>query len=119
MNAPTPAAALAKPSIIMLELASIVPSTTHIQELRRARFDPKLIAELAESIKTVGVLQPILVRRSQANGREDRFELVAGERRWLASKKAGLPEIPATVRALSDEQVLEVQLIENLQREGL
>jgi ParB/RepB/Spo0J family partition protein len=114
MNAPEKIA-----TVESIALDLIVPSTTHIQELRRSRFDPKLIAELAESIKAVGVLQPVLVRRSQANGRVDKFELVAGERRWRAAKLAGLTEIHATVKALSDEQVLEVQLIENLQREGL
>lgn len=119
MNAPQTAAQLERPVITMLALGALTPSSTHIQELRRARFDQKLIQELAESIKAVGVLQPILARRSQASGRADRFEIVAGERRWLGAKKAGLAEIPATVRDLSDEQVLEVQLIENLQREGL
>lgn len=119
MNAPTSAAALAKPTLQMIALGALVPSSTHIQEMRRARFDDNLLKELAISIKAVGVLQPILVRLSQASGRADRFEIVAGERRFLGAKKAGLPEIPATVRELSDEQVLEVQLIENLQREGL
>ncbi len=119
MNAPAVSAALEQPTITMIPLGALRPSTTHIQELRRARFDPKLIGELAESIRAVGVLQPILTRRSQANGRQDVFEIVAGERRFLAAKKAGVADIPATVRDLSDEQVLEVQLIENLQREGL
>jgi ParB/RepB/Spo0J family partition protein len=116
MNAPASAAALANPTITMLALNVLKPSQTHIQELRRSRFDTKLIDELAESIKGVGVLQPILVRPP---ARRRRYEIVAGERRWLGAKKAGLKEIPATVRELTDEQVLEVQLIENLQREGL
>jgi ParB/RepB/Spo0J family partition protein len=115
MNAPAPSAALAHPTIEMLLIGAIRPSGTHIQALRRSRFDAKLIQELAESMKPpVGVLQPILVR--PLNGGH---EIVAGERRWLAAKEAGLTEIPATVRELTDEQVLEVQLIENLQREGL
>lgn len=127
MNAPQTAAELSKPTISMLALSELVPSNTHIQELRRARFDQKLITELAESIKGVGVLQAILVRPLPAGegskalqklGRNV-HQIVAGERRFLAAKKAGLNEIPATVRELTDEQVLEVQLIENLQREDL
>jgi ParB family chromosome partitioning protein len=114
MNAPASAAALANPTITMLALNVLKPSQTHIQELRRSRFDTKLIDELAESIKGVGVLQAILVRPLGVG-----YEIVAGERRMLGAKKAGLKEIPATVRELNDEQVLEVQLIENLQREGL
>jgi ParB/RepB/Spo0J family partition protein len=126
VTAPQPAATLSNPTITMLALASLVPSNTHIQELRRKRFDPKLIGELAESIKGVGVLQPILARPLQGEGAKaleklgkSTFQIVAGERRFLAAGKAGLKEIPATVRELTDEQVLEVQLIENLQREGL
>jgi len=116
MNAPTPAAVLAKPTDEILPLGAITPSTTHIQELRRARFDKKLMQDLADSIKQVGVLQPIVVRPA---GLADKYELVAGERRWLAAKLAGLTEIRASVCILSADQVLEIQLIENLQREGL
>lgn len=113
MNAPTPLAAV-QPTIVMVAIGNLVPSKTHIQELRRQRFDPKLIGELAESIKAVGVLQAILVRPLGK-----KMEIVAGERRYLAAKLAGLADIPATPRELTDDQVLEVQLIENLQREGL
>jgi ParB/RepB/Spo0J family partition protein len=116
MNAPTPAAVLAKPTDEILPLGAITPSTTHIQELRRARFDKKLMQDLADSIKQVGVLQPIVVRPA---GLADKYELVAGERRWLAAKLAGLTEIRASVCILTADQVLEIQLIENLQREGL
>jgi ParB/RepB/Spo0J family partition protein len=80
----------------------------------RKLFDEDSLGELADSIRSKGVLQPILVRPS---GRG--FELVAGERRWRAAKIAGLAEIPATVRELSDEDVLEISLIENLQRADL
>lgn len=127
MNAPTEVAG--NPTIDMLPPGMLKPSTTHIQELRRKRFDPKLIDELAESIKAVGILQPILVRPlelvQQGSGTGPRAgvptkcEIVAGERRWLAAKKAGLELVPTSIRTLTDEQVLEVQLIENLQREGL
>lgn len=118
MNAPAPAAAVAvpKPTLELLELKAITPSKTHIQELRRQRFDKKALEDLADSIRQVGVLQPIVVR---PDGLAGRYELVAGERRFLAAKLAGLAEIRASVCVLTPEQVLEIQLIENLQREGL
>jgi ParB/RepB/Spo0J family partition protein len=102
-----------------LQLADITPSTTHIQELRRARFDPAKLQELADSVKNLGVVQAIVVRPSQAHNGYAKFELVAGERRFLAAQLAGLTTIPATVRDFTDEQVLEVQLVENLQRSDL
>ena len=114
MNAPASEAAL-QPSALPLD--QIVPSNTHIQLMRRERFSAALLQDLARSITEIGVLQPVVVRRG--NGRGALFELVAGERRWLAARIAGLTEIPATVRDLTDEQVLKAQLVENLQREGL
>jgi len=119
MNAPTPAAVLATPTDQVLLLAAITPSTTHIQELRRARFDKKALEDLAGSIKVVGVLQPIVVRSLTGTNAKLPYEIVAGERRYLAAKLAGLTEIRASVCVLNAEQVLEIQLIENLQREGL
>jgi ParB family chromosome partitioning protein len=80
----------------------------------RRHFDEEGLAELAASIKEKGVLQPITVR--EKNGT---FELVAGERRWRAAQIAGLSEIPAVVRELADREVMEIALIENLQREDL
>lgn len=80
----------------------------------RSTFSEEGLQELADSIKEKGVLQPITVR-SHGSG----FQLVAGERRWRASKIAGLGEIPALVRELTDRQVMEIALIENLQREDL
>lgn len=115
MNAPATATSLAQPTLSMLALKDLRVSTTHIQELRRQRFTKESIAELAESMKGVGVLEPILVR-PRADGTH---EIVAGERRMRGADKAGLTMIPAIVRELSDHQVLEVQLVENLQREGL
>jgi ParB/RepB/Spo0J family partition protein len=115
MNAPATAAALAHPTVELLALDSITPSRTHIQAMRRKRFDPKLLQELADSFRQVGVLQPVVVVDA-GNGKH---ELVAGERRWQAARLAGLERIPASVRTLTPEQILEVQLIENLQREGL
>jgi ParB/RepB/Spo0J family partition protein len=117
MNAPAPAAAIEPQSLEQIALASLTPSRTHIQELRRARFNKDALAELAVSIGKVGILQAIVAR--PLAGSDSKFEIVAGERRYLAAKQAGLAVLPVNVRELSDEQVLEVQLIENLQREGL
>ena len=81
----------------------------------RLVFDEKLLAELAESIAANGVVQPILVR-PLANGR---FQLIAGERRWLASQRAGKATIPAVVKQVSDVQAMEITIVENLQRADL
>jgi ParB family transcriptional regulator, chromosome partitioning protein len=83
----------------------------------RRTFGEEEIAALAESVKTQGVLQPILVRPApQAPGR---FEIVAGERRWRAAKRAGLTAVPTLVRELDDREVLEIGIVENVQREDL
>jgi ParB family chromosome partitioning protein len=82
----------------------------------RTDFDPGQLRELADSIKQRGVMQPLLVRPLNGTGR---FELIAGERRWRAAKEAGLTRIPALVREASDQEALEIALIENLQREDL
>jgi ParB/RepB/Spo0J family partition protein len=115
MNAPVPATAIELQSLQHVALASLTLSRTHIQELRRARFTKEATAELALSIGKVGILQAIVARPLDGS----KFEIVAGERRFLAAKQAGLAVLPVNVRELTDEQVLEVQLIENLQREGL
>jgi ParB family chromosome partitioning protein len=81
----------------------------------RQAFDPEKIDELAASIKSQGLIQPIVVR---AIGR-DRYELIAGERRWRAAQKAGLDEIPALVKVVPDQAVVAMALIENIQREDL
>ena len=83
----------------------------------RTYFDPKYINELADSIKLHGLLQPILVRPVPNN--KDMFEIVAGERRWRACQKAQIHEVPIIVRDLDDSQVLQIGLIENLQRQDL
>lgn len=110
-------------NVQMIPLKSITPSGTEIQSMRRKRFGTtdgkRQLAELAESIKGSGVLQAIVVRLSQAHGRADKYELVAGERRFIAAGLAGLAEIPANVAVLSDDAVLEAQLVENLQRSEL
>lgn len=80
----------------------------------RSVFDDAKLDELANSIRTNGVVQPVLLRR-----KGNRFELIAGERRWRAAEKAGLIKIPAVIRNVSDDKVLEIALIENIQREDL
>ncbi len=81
----------------------------------RQRFDDASLDALARSLKSEGVLQPVLVRPLS----EGRFELVAGERRWRAAQRAGVMKLPAVVREVPDERLLEIALIENLQRENL
>lgn len=80
----------------------------------RKNFDEKFISELANSIKEKGLLQPLIVRKA---GKE--YEIIAGERRWMASQKAGLKKIPVIVKDVKDNELIELALIENLQREDL
>ena len=80
----------------------------------RTHFNEEALAALAETIKQKGILQPVLVRK-----RGNRFELIAGERRWRAARQAGLEMVPALVREAGDEESLEISLLENLQREDL
>lgn len=80
----------------------------------RRIFDQEKMDELTQSIKEKGVIQPVIVR-----AKEDGFELVAGERRWRAAKSAGLESIPAVIRDFTDQDMMEIALIENLQREDL
>lgn len=96
----------------LIPLAKIEPSKTN----PRKTFDKAGLDELTESIRKVGILQPVLVRPIAGTGR---YELVAGERRYRAARAASLEAIPATVRELSDTEVLEIQLVENLQRSDL
>jgi ParB family chromosome partitioning protein len=85
----------------------------------RTHMDQDSLAELAASIKAQGVMQPILVRAVDSTPGAERYEIVAGERRWRASQLAGLAEVPVLVRSIPDEQALEMALIENIQRENL
>ncbi|MCR8636770.1 MULTISPECIES: nucleoid occlusion protein [Paenibacillus] len=93
-----------------ISIQDIVPSPYQ----PRTIFDDERIEELCQTIKTHGVIQPIVVRV-----RNNKFELIAGERRWRAVKKLGLDTIPAIVRDFNDSQAASIALIENLQREGL
>ncbi|WP_045218680.1 ParB/RepB/Spo0J family partition protein [Desulfonatronum thioautotrophicum] len=94
----------------------------HVDSLRPNQFQPRKyfssesLEELAASIKAQGVLQPIIVR---PGGEQSQYELVAGERRWRASRLAGLEKIPAIIKELSDQESLALALIENVQREDL
>lgn len=85
----------------------------------RQHFNDDSLAELAESIREQGVLQPILVRTKPDTPHAEYFEIIAGERRWRAAQTAGLHEVPVLVKHLDDKQALEIALIENLQREDL
>lgn len=80
----------------------------------RKNFDEDSLMELAESIRQFGLLQPILVQ-----DKKDHYEIIAGERRWRAAKLAGLKEIPVIIKELTDQEVVEISLIENIQRENL
>ena len=80
----------------------------------RKRFDEDELLELSESIKIHGVIQPIILTK-----RGKRYEIIAGERRWRASKLAGLTKIPAVIREYTDKEIMEVSLIENIQRQDL
>jgi len=97
-------------SIIEIPIDKIIPSKYQ----PRFQFDKKKLASLAESINKNGVLQPILVRKLN-----DNYQIIAGERRWKAAKIAGLKTIPAIIRDVVDSQILQLALIENLQREDL
>jgi len=95
--------------------------------LQRGRYQPRLdmrpetLQELADSIKAQGVVQPIVVRPvdTPGNGASQRYEIIAGERRWRAAQMAGLSEIPAVIRHIPDEAAIAMALIENIQRENL
>jgi ParB family chromosome partitioning protein len=83
----------------------------------RIKFDQEKLQELSKSIKKNGVIQPIAVRRKREN--PDKFEIIAGERRWLAAQNAGLHEVPINILELTDSETLEVAIVENVQREDL
>ena len=83
----------------------------------RSVFDESKLEELSQSIKKNGIIQPIAVRKSKSSS--EPYEIVAGERRWLAAQKAGLHEVPITILDLNDSETLEVAIVENIQREDL
>lgn len=94
----------------MVKITKVEPN----REQPRKKFDEDALLELAESLKQYGILQPLLVQK-----RDDYYEIIAGERRWRAAKLAGLKEVPVIVKELSDQEIMEISLIENIQREDL
>ncbi len=97
-------------NIVEIPIEDVYPNANQ----PRTHFDEKALQELAESIKVLGIIQPITVRKDGA-----KFEIISGERRYRASKMAGLKEIPAYVRLVNDQELLEMALVENIQREDL
>ena len=97
-------------SLLELELDLIEPNS----EQPRSKFTEEKLEELAQSIRANGIVQPIVVRERGA-----KYQIVAGERRWRAAQKAGLQKIPAVIREVADEKLLELALIENIQRQEL
>jgi ParB family chromosome partitioning protein len=113
-RATTAAAALALTgeSVQQIPLENIGPNPYQTRE----HIDEAAMNELAASIKETGVVQPIVVRHVAATGK---YQIIAGERRWMASQRAGKHAIPALVRQVSNQQAMEMTIIENLQREDL
>ncbi|KGN00164.1 plasmid stablization protein ParB [Clostridium novyi A str. 4570] len=97
-------------SILKIDMNLIKPNV----DQPRKNFDESKIIQLADSIKEHGIIQPLVLQK-----RGNIYSIIAGERRWRAAKKAGLKEVPAVINELSDKQILEVSLIENIQREDL
>ena len=94
----------------MVKITMLEPN----REQPRKNFDEDTLQELADSIKQFGLLQPILVQ-----DRKDHYEIIAGERRWRASRLAGLKEVPVIIKNLTEQEIVEISLIENIQRENL
>lgn len=94
----------------LMDITKVEPN----REQPRKKFDEDALLELSESIKQFGVLQPLLVQE-----RDDYYEIIAGERRWRAAKMAGIKEVPVIVKKLTDQEIMEISLIENIQREDL
>ena len=99
-----------KPVEMKVRISEVEPN----REQPRKNFDEDGLIELADSIRQFGILQPILVKK-----KEEYYEIIAGERRWRAAKLAGLKEVPVIVKEFSDQEVVEISLIENIQRESL
>lgn len=95
---------------VLMNINKVEPN----REQPRKKFDEDALLELSESIKQFGVLQPLLVQE-----REDYYEIIAGERRWRAAKLAGMKEVPVIIKKLTEQEIMEISLIENIQRENL
>jgi len=99
-----------KPTEIKVNIHQVEPNRGQ----PRKNFDEESLQELAESIQQFGVLQPLIVQEQK-----DYYQIIAGERRWRAAKMAGLKEIPVIIRKMTDQEIVEISLIENIQRENL
>lgn len=95
---------------VYLKISQVEPN----RRQPRKNFDEDAMEELAESIKQYGIIQPLIVRK-----KENHYEIIAGERRWRAAKMAGLKEVPVVIKNYTDEEIMEISLIENIQRENL
>lgn len=95
---------------LMMDITKVEPN----RDQPRKKFDEDSLNDLTESIKQFGVLQPLLVQE-----RDDYYEIIAGERRWRAAKKAGIKEVPVIIKKLTEQEIMEISLIENIQREDL
>lgn len=106
----TVSAAKKENGTVMVNIAKVEPN----REQPRKKFDEDALLELSESMKLFGVLQPLLVQE-----RDDYYEIIAGERRWRAAKLAGIKEIPVMIKNMTQQEIVEISLIENIQREDL
>lgn len=95
---------------VMMDINKVEPN----REQPRKKFDEDALVELSESVKQFGILQPLLCQE-----REDYYEIIAGERRWRAAKLAGLKQVPIIIKKISEQEIMEISLIENIQREDL
>lgn len=95
---------------VMVKINSVEPN----REQPRKDFDEDSLVELADSIKQFGILQPLIVQQ-----KKDYYEIIAGERRWRAAKMAGIKEVPVIIKNYTDQEIVEISLIENIQRENL
>ena len=99
-----------KKETLLLKTSQLEPN----KDQPRKKFDEEAIEELAQSIKQYGIIQPIIVCK-----RDDYYQIIAGERRWRAAKKAGIREVPVVVKEYTEKEIAEISLIENIQREDL
>ncbi len=99
-----------KKEALLLKTSQLEPN----KDQPRKKFDEEAIEELAQSIKQYGIIQPIIVCK-----KDDYYQIIAGERRWRAAKKAGIREVPVVVKEYTDKEIAEISLIENIQREDL
>lgn len=109
-KSPAPSKKKNEEGAVVVKLSMVEPN----REQPRKNFDEDSLQELADSIRQFGLLQPILVQDKKSY-----YEIIAGERRWRAAKLAGLKEVPVIIRNLTDQEVVEISLIENIQRENL